>query len=342
MTTTILPTRTPEAPEVVPRTLSGGVSGPDQTFRTLMRAAGWLVMILTGSIGLFLGYKLLPTIHRYGFGYFTRTDFNPERNVVGIASALVGTAEVALVALVVAFPLAVLAALYISEYAPPWSKSWLISLIDLMAAIPSIVYGVWGEFFLMPHLVFIGRWLAEWFGWLPIFKVTGADPHAAGFPKVGGYRFEQSAFDAGLVVALMVIPLACSVMRNVFAQAPLGEREGAYALGATRWGMIRAVVLPFGRGGVIGATMLGLGRALGETVAVLLIISLVFDVKVRILESGTVTISALIADRFGEATSSQLAALLAAGFVLFMLTLLVNTLAAVVVNRSRSGAGVEL
>jgi phosphate transport system permease protein len=338
-TTTILTTLDPSVPEDVPRSLGKGTAPSDQLFRNLMRGSGWLVMILTGAIGLFLGYKLIPTIHRYGFSFFTQTQFNPEQNVVGIASALVGTIEVALIALLVAFPLALLTALYISEYAPAAIKSWLISAIDLMAAIPSIIYGIWGEAFLMPHLVFVGRWLAEWFGWLPIFKVTAADPRAAGFPQ---YRFEQSAFDAGLVVAMMVIPLACAVMRNVFAQAPLGEREGAYALGATKWGMIRAVVLPFGRGGIIGGTMLGLGRALGETVAVLLIISLIFGVKVRILESGTVTISALIADRFGEATSAQLNALLAAGFVLFAMTLVVNTFAAMVVNRSRSGAGVDL
>lgn len=339
MTTTILPSQDPHPPEDLPRGIRGGRSGSDTTFRTAMRVAGWLVMVLTGAIGIFLGLKLIPTVRLYGFRFFTETDFNPERNVVGIASALVGTVQVALIALVIAFPLALLTALYISEYAPRGLRSWLISVIDLMAAIPSIVYGIWGELFLMPHLVFVGRWLAEWFGWIPIFKVTGADPRAA---QIQGYRFEQSAFNAGIVVAMMVIPLTCAVMRNVFAQAPLGEREGAYALGATKWGMIRAVVLPFGRGGIIGGTMLGLGRALGETVAVLLIISLVFDIKLRILETGTVTISALIADRFGEATSAQLSALLAAGFVLFMMTLVVNTLAAVVVNRSRSGAGVEL
>jgi len=131
-------------------------------------------------------------------------------------------------------------------------------------------------------------------------------------------------------------------MRGVFDQAPPGEREAAYALGATRWGMIRSVVMPFGRSGVIGGTMLGLGRALGETVAVLLIISPAFDIKVRILEVGTNTTSALIAARFGEATSSQLSALLAAGFVLFLMTLAVNTFAGVLVSRSRSGALTEI
>jgi phosphate transport system permease protein len=140
----------------------------------------------------------------------------------------------------------------------------------------------------------------------------------------------------------MVIPLAAAVMRGVFAQAPLGEREGAVALGATRWGVIRSVVIPFGRGGIIGGTMLGLGRALGETIAVTLIISPQFVIKPNILETGTITTSSLIATLFGEATSVQLSALLAAGFVLFMMTLLVNVVAGFIVTRSRSGAATEL
>jgi phosphate transport system permease protein len=140
---------------------------------------------------------------------------------------------------------------------------------------------------------------------------------------------------------MMVMPMACAVMRQVFSQTPLGEKEAALALGATKWGMIRAVVLPFGRGGIIGGTMLGLGRALGETIAVVLIVSPAFEIKPRVLEVGTVTVSSLIAGRFGEASKAQLSALLAAGFVLFLITLAINTLAAVIVNRSRSGAGTD-
>jgi phosphate transport system permease protein len=131
-------------------------------------------------------------------------------------------------------------------------------------------------------------------------------------------------------------------MRGVFAQAPLGEREAALALGSSRWGVIRTVVIPFGRGGIIGGTMLALGRALGETISVVIIISPAFDLKVRPLEIGTNTISALIAGRFGEATTTQLSALLTAGFVLFAITLATNTVAAILVNRSRSGAATEI
>lgn len=326
-----------------PRKIDPGVSTPDFLFRNGVRGVGLFVMVLVGAIGVFLGYKIFGTIHHYGFGYFTRKDFNPGRNIVGIAAAVTGTIEVAIIALVIAFPLAITSALYISEYAPPRLRSLLISTVDLMAAVPSIIYGVWGFFFLMPHLLFVSRWLNEWLGFLPWFDVQGVQPRAPSLLGGGrGDRYTGSAFIAGTVVALMVIPLACSLMRNVFAQAPIGEREGAYALGASRWGMIRTVVLPFGRGGIIGAMMLGLGRALGETVAVLLIINLTFEIKVRVLETGGITISSLIASKFEAATGTQLAALLAAGFVLFVITLVVNTLAAIVVGRSRSGAGVDL
>ena len=141
---------------------------------------------------------------------------------------------------------------------------------------------------------------------------------------------------------MMVIPMGCAMMREVFSLAPVGEREAALALGAPRWGVIRTVVLPFGRGGIVGGTMLSLGRALGETVAVLLIISPTFEIKASVIKVGTNTVAAMIAARFGEATSAQLAALLTAGFVLFLITLLVNTLAAIIVNRSRSGADTEI
>jgi phosphate transport system permease protein len=250
---------------------------------------------------------------------------------------LVGTFSVALVALVVAFPLSLATALYISEYAPARLRPTLVALVDLMAAVPSIVYGLWGFFLLQPHASEVALFLQRHFGWIPIFQVD-ADPNAAVWDRS---RYTASAFCAGLAVAMMVLPMACAVMRQVFSQTPLGEKEAALALGSTRWGMVRAVVLPFGRGGIIGGTMLGLGRALGETIAVLLIISPAFEVKPRILEIGTSTVSALIAGRFGEATDSQLSALLTAGFVLFVITLVINTLAAIVVNRSRSGAGTD-
>lgn len=310
----------------------------DRVFHRGVLAVAGLVLVIFGSIGIFLAYQSVPTFQRYGLSFLVRSEWDPELDKVGISSTLLGTFEVALVALVIAFPVALGTALFISEYAPTRFKGFLVSLIDLMAAVPSVIYGAWGFFLLMPHAKLISRWISTYFGWIPIFKVN-ADPSAAVWAQS---RFVNSAFIAGICVSLMVIPIACSVMRGVFTAAPLGEREAAYALGSTKWGMIRAVVLPFGRGGVIGGTMLGLGRALGETIAVLLIISLDFKVNFRILQNGTSTISALIANDFGESTKNQLAALLTAGLVLFVITLGVNTLAAVMIGRSRSGAATEI
>lgn len=322
----------------VPRSIDPALPTSDKIFRQVTRAIGVFVLVLTGSIGLFLGYQSIPTLHRYGFSFFTESQWLPQRDIVGISAVLVGTVEVALVALAIGFPLALLTALYISEYSPPKLRSTFVAMVDLMAAVPSIIYGLWGFFLLQPHAILIARWLSQHFGWIPIFAVN-TDPNAAAWAQS---QYTASAFIAGIAVSMMVIPLACAVMRGVFAQAPAGEREAALALGATRWGMIRAVVLPFGRGGIIGGTMLALGRALGETVAVLLIISPAFDIKIKILTVGTETTSALIAGQFGEATSSQLSALLTAGFVLFVITLGVNTVAAIFVNRSRSGAATEI
>lgn len=321
-----------------PRAISPGLTTGDRMFRRGVAAIGAAVLAITGAIGLFLGYQSIPTLRRYGWNFFIENEWQPERDIIGISSVLLGTLQVALLALMMAFPLALATALFITEYSPARLRSALVSLVDLMAAIPSIVWGLWGFFLIQPHAIGVARWLAQHMSWVPIFHVD-TDPGAAVWAQT---RFTASVFVASIPVAMMIMPMACAVMRGVFAQAPVSEREAALALGGTKWGAIRTVVIPFGRGGIIGGTMLALGRALGETIAVLLIISPAFELKVRPLEVGTQTVSALIAGRFGEATSAQLSALLTAGFVLFLVTLLVNTVAAVFVNRSRSGSATEL
>lgn len=320
-----------------PRRISRTSTGADRVFEVGARGVGAVMLAITGGIGVFLAWQSVPTLGRYGLRFFTTAEWQPEADIVGIAAVLVGTVSVAGVALFLAFPLALASALFISEYAPTAIKATLVSLVDLMAAVPSIVYGLWGFFFVMPHAAELALWLHRHLGWVPLFDVR-TDPDAAVWDAS---RYTASAFCAGIAVAMMVLPMSCAVMRQVFSQTPQGEKEAALALGSTKWGMVRAVVLPFGRGGIIGGTMLGLGRALGETIAVVLIISPEFLIKPRILEVGTSTVASLIAGRFGEATDAQLSALLTAGFVLFLITLVVNTLAAVIVNRSRSGAETE-
>ncbi|HYK33789.1 MAG TPA: phosphate ABC transporter permease subunit PstC [Streptosporangiaceae bacterium] len=323
----------------VPRSIDRGLPASDRAFFAGARVVGALVLVLTGSIGLFLFLQLVPTVHAYGFSFFTQAAWYPTYRQVGVLSAVVGTFEVAAVAVVISVPLALLTALYITEYAPRWLRGPLVSLVDLMAAIPSIIYGLWGFFLLMPRAEELARWLSAYMSWIPIFKYPGTDPHAA---VTLTSVFGSSAAIAGVVVSMMVTPIACALMRGVFDQAPIGEREGALALGATRWGVIRSVVLPFGRSGIIGGTMLGLGRALGETIAVSLILSQSFTITIHILQRGSNTISYLIADEYSNATVGQLRALLAAGFVLFGITLIVNMIAAVFITRSRSGAATEI
>jgi phosphate transport system permease protein len=289
-------------------------------------------------VGLFLLIRAFTALKATGFSFLTTSAWQPDTHHFGIAAVLTGTVLIAAVALAVSIPLAIGTALFISEVAPRQLKQTFISMVDLMAAVPSIVYGLWGLFFLEGHVVGLSRWISTWFSWIPIFGVQGADPTN---PLASQSVYTASTFIAGIVVALMVVPISCSIMREVFSQAPVGEREGAYALGATRWGMIRTVVVPFGKGGMIGAVMLGLGRALGETIAVYLIISPVFQINWHILQTGSNSVASLIVLRNGDASGFGLSALMAAGLSLFVLTLIVNFSASAIVARSRSGAQSE-
>jgi len=321
-----------------PRALVVRPAGADRVFRAVARGSGGTVVTIMCLVGLFLAVRAWQALHVAGAGFLTTAAWQPDAHNFGIAAVFVGTVLIATVAIVVAFPLAVASALYISEYAPARLRRTLISLVDLMAAVPSVVYGLWGLFLLQGQMLGVARWISTWFGWIPGFSVSGADP---GDPLASPTVYTSSTFIVGVVVGLMVTPLACSVMREVFSRAPVGEREGALALGSTRWGMIRSVVLPYAKGGMIGGTMLALGRALGETIAVYLIISPVFKVQPHILENGGSSISSLIALQYGAATPFGTSALMAAGFALFLVTLVVNFGASSIVARSRSGAQSE-
>ena len=318
-----------------PRQLTTLRDPADIVFRTVARSGGVIVLSIMLLVGVFLAFRASQALSVAGFGFLTEQAWEPDSGRFGIAAVIVGTILIALVAIVLAVPLAIGTALYITEYAPRWFRSILIGLVDIMAAIPSVVYGLWGFFFLQGNITPISKWISQTFGWIPIFAVDGADPND---PLSSVTVYTSSTFIAGIVVAFMITPIITSIMREVFGQAPLGEREGALALGSTRWGMIKSVVLPFGRGGMIGGTMLGLGRALGETIAVYMIISPVFVIQPHILQNGASSVSSLIALRYGEATPFGLSALMAAGLALFLMTLVVNFAASTIVARSRSGA----
>ncbi len=321
-----------------PRTIAAPSGLGDRIFRVGAASSGVLVMAVMAAVGLFLAIEGTDALRVSGFSFLTTSEWQPDRGEFGIAALIPFTVMIALVAVTIAVPVSLGASLFITEVVSPRLRSSLVALVDLMAAVPSVVYGLWGLFLLQGQNVHLARFLTTWFGWIPIFAVDGDDPTN---PLGSASSYTSSTFLAGVVVSMMVIPLQASVMREVFSQVPPGEREGAYALGSTRWGMIRVVALPFGRGGIIGGTMLGLGRALGETIAVYLIISPRFDFTPHVLEAGSNSVSAHIALRANEASDFALSTLMAAGLALFTMTLVVNFAASAMVARSRSGAASE-
>jgi phosphate transport system permease protein len=298
----------------------------DRVFRVIATAATSVSLIIVGMTLIFLVQEAWPAISSTGIGnFFTSDVWSVSEGHFGVFGLLVGTVLIATIAMVIGVPLAIAMALFINEYASPRLRKPLTSVIDLLAALPSLLFGMWGFFALQSRLVPSAQWMADNLGAIPIFSLTRPDATLA-----------QSAFVAGVVVGIMVIPIVTSVSRDVMAQVPREQCEGALALGGTRWGMIRAVVLPFGRNGIMGAALLGFGRALGETIAVALIISVVFKPNTHILERGASSVAAVIATRFGEAGTLERSGLVAAGLALFLLTFGVSLIARRIVQRSAS------
>jgi phosphate transport system permease protein len=320
-----------EAPIQIPVIRSGG----DRVFRVTAFAAGLLVFVIIVAIAVFLAVQAVPALRGHGFVNFLRTqEWNPDNSGrFGIPGLILGTVLISAIALALALPISLACALGINEYAPPRLRATLISLVDLLAALPSLVYGFWGLIYLQPRTVGVARWLHDHLGFIPLFKAT---------PTQLNKGFASSMFVAGLVVTIMVVPIITSVSREVLSLVPRENCEAALALGGTRWGMIRDVILPFGRRGIIGASMLGLGRALGETIAVSLILAPDYKVCVHVLVPCGGSIAATIVAQFNNALTTGRSALVAAGLVLFVITLAVNLVAAVIVGRTRSEQGLAL
>ncbi len=310
-----------------PREITTEPRRSDKVFRGLVTAGGLSSLLILGLIAVFLGYRGFEVLVQEGFGFITNSDWSvtvdENANVVdssfGLAAMLVGTILCAFVAVVIALPISVFSALFLNFYAPDRLKRFLVALIDMMAAFPSILFGIWGFLVLMPTAEYWAKLIHKYLGWIPIFDL-----------QVPVYT--RSPFVAGVVLAIMIIPIITSVSREVFSQAPLDRIQAAYALGATRWAMIKAVVIPHGRNGVIGGAMLGLGRAMGETVAVFTVLNIVFQVNWQVLLGAGGNVASLIILKFGEANPYEIKALMAAGLILFLLTLLVNAIANVIVK----------
>jgi len=234
---------------------------------------------------------------------------------------LIGTMIVAIIAVVVGVPISVGSAIYLTFYSPEFVKKVMVSAIDLMAAFPSVLFGLWGFFVLESSGEYWAKLLNKYFSWIPFFKLPA--------PYVS-----RSPFIAGLVLAIMIIPIVTSISREIFSQTPLDRIQAAYALGGTRFAMLRAVAFPYARSGIVGGVMLGLGRAMGETVAVYTVLNIVYQVNWHILFSAGGNVASMILLKFGEASPYEIKALMAAGLVLFILTLIVNSLANLIVSRT--------
>ena len=318
----------PPAGDDVARVVASRLSAGDRVFHGILRGGGYAVFVITGLILVFLVVRSLPAFRAVGFGFFTTSQWFISTSQFGIAAILPLGVLAAMIALIIAVPVGVATALFISEYAPAALRRWLITIIDLMAAIPSIIVALFAVFFVMPRILGFDGWLSHHLAFIPLFRFT-----LANYPA----QYANATFIAAVAVSLLVIPIIASLSRQVFSQAPRGEREAAYALGSTRWGMIRTVVLPYGRSGVIGASMLGLGRALGETIVMAFVLTPIFTFKFHVLESGGNSVTTMIANRLFEAGPMEISALMAGGLVLFVMTLTVNSIAAIIINRSRSG-----
>ncbi|GLX02910.1 phosphate ABC transporter permease subunit PstC [Microtetraspora sp. NBRC 16547] len=295
----------------------------DVPFRFASTGAGIVLLGIMAAIGVFLIVRAVPALQANTSHFLTEKTWNPNavEPVFGIGALAFGTVLSSFLALVIAMPVAIGVALFISHYAPRRLAAILGYVIDLLAAVPSVVYGLWGVVFLVPFMRGPSEFLNTYFGWIPLF---GGD-------QVVG----KSMLTASIVLAIMILPIIAAISREVFLQAPKMQEEAALALGATRWEMIRMAVLPFGRPGVISAAMLGLGRAMGETIAVALILPATFGISFQILGPNGNSIAANIANGFGEATDTGRGALIASGLVLFLITLVVNMGARLVIARRK-------
>jgi len=292
----------------------------DPAFKWFLTILAVLILAIIVFFFVFLINKASPAISKFGlFGFTFGAEWNVSKSVYGAWPLLVGTLITSAVALVIGVPIALGAALYITELCPARLRAPLTMLLELLAAVPSVVYGLWGVFFLIPKLRPAEQWFADTFSFLPF---------------VGGSVAGPNYFIAGLILAIMILPIVSAISREVISTVPAELKEGALALGATRWEMIRLAVLPYSRAGIAGAIMLGLGRAVGETIAVTLVIGNAPQIGKQIFDQGY-TLAAVIANEFGEAANNKLhsAALIAAGLVLFVLTLLINAIARYIVVR---------
>jgi phosphate ABC transporter permease protein PstC len=293
---------------------------PDRVLKYGLTALAALILALIVYFFFRLVGEARPAFEKFGvLGFTFGNDWNVSAEVFGALPLLVGTLITSGLALLIGVPIAVATAIYLTELCPLRARGPLTVLIELLAAVPSVVYGLWGIFFLAPRLQPIEQWISETLSFIPFIG--------------GGTVTIPNYFVAGLILAIMILPIVSAISREVMTTVPSDHKEAALGLGATRWEMIRMAVLPYCRGGITGGAMLGLGRAIGETIAVTIMIGDAPTLGHHLFSQGY-SLAAVIANEFGEAQGLHRSALFAAGLVLFVLTLFVNALARVMVLRA--------
>ncbi len=308
------------------RTATGRVTRPgDRIFLGLTRGSGITLLVIMAAIAVFLTVRSVSAISQDHGDFLTTFEWNTNLTppVFGIAVLLFGTAVSSVIAMALAVPVSIGIALFISHYAPRRLATPLAYVVDLLAAVPSIVYGLWGALYLVPHMGGLNLWMDHYLGWTVVLRQSNEG--TAG----------RSLFTVGILLAIMILPIITNVSREVFRQVPRANEEAALALGATRWEVVRMAVLPFARSGIISAAMLGLGRALGETMAVATVLSSSSVLTAHIVDPDGGTFAQNIAVHFGEATDFGRDALIASGLVLFVITLLVNGAARMIIARRK-------
>ena len=325
------PEATDAEPGVSLRSTGRGALG-DHAFRTLCVAAGGAVLLILGLILVTTTNHALPAFRSEGLGFIFKNNWvpndpdgpdGPQTAHFGAWAFVYGTLVVSAIALLFAVPIAVGIALFVTEQAPRRLRQPVVAVIDLLAAVPSVVYGLWGILVVAPNIEGLYRGINDVVGGVPVFG------RLLGVPVSSGRSF----MTAGLIVAIMITPIITSITREVFWTVPTDDKHGALALGATRWEMIKGVVFPHSFGGVVGAVMLGLGRAMGETIAVALTIGAATQITPNLFASGN-AMPAVIVQQFGESSGDFQSALIGLGVVLFGITVLVNLGARVVVGRA--------
>lgn len=292
----------------------------DGVYKGIITLAGLVIVSLLCIIFVLLLWRSVPAIKKFGLKFLVNSEWNPVEDQFGALPFIIGTLITSIGAIIISFPLSISTSLFIGEYAPRFLAKLISNMVDLLAAIPSVIYGMWGIFVLVPFIRKVEMFLYTKFSFIPIFN---APPYGVGI------------LSAIVILVIMILPYSISITREVMKQVPVSQKEGAYALGSSRWTMVRRIVIPYCKNGIIGGTTLALGRALGETMAVTMVIGNSTNIPKTLFDPAN-TIASLIANEFNEAMGEvYLSSLIYLGLILFTISLVINTLGRIIVHKTR-------